>query len=210
MTSEPHELELTPDLLEYAKAVALKEAPKHCSPRLSRPTAAPSGGDERVWDDVVQVAILELVRRPPKFDPSRGAAPKTLIYTIVQRAVIKYAVREAKHADRYKQIPEAVELSEGLEEGTVERTPKINLTTERRTAVLTGSRWNLDDVLRYIDNEDSRALCRLVIECNGNVSEVARRLKLSEGTVRYRLKLLGPKLTAAGFDPFSQGGVTWR
>ena len=47
MTSEPRELELTSDLLEYAKAVALKEAPKYCRPRLSRPTAAPSALDER-------------------------------------------------------------------------------------------------------------------------------------------------------------------
>ena len=41
MTSEPRELKLTPDLLEYAKAVALKVAPKHCRRRLSRSTAAP-------------------------------------------------------------------------------------------------------------------------------------------------------------------------
>jgi len=46
MTSEPKELELTPDLLEYAKAVALKEARKHCRPRLARPTAAKSDLDE--------------------------------------------------------------------------------------------------------------------------------------------------------------------
>lgn len=86
--------------------------------------------------------------------------------------------------------------------------PAHHQISEKRTAELTRSRWNLDDILKYIDNEDSRDLCRLVIECNGNLSEAARRLNLSEGTVRYRLKLLGPKLIAAGFDPFSQGGVT--
>jgi hypothetical protein len=43
MTSEPKELELTPDLLEYAKAVALKEAPpawKSASTRLRMRPAA--------------------------------------------------------------------------------------------------------------------------------------------------------------------------
>ena len=89
----------------------------------------------------------------------------------------------------------------------MDETPTMELITERRTVALTKSRWPLDDILQYIDNEDSRALCRLVIECDGNISEAARRLKLSEGTVRYRLKLLEPKLRAAGFDP-SEGGIT--
>jgi RNA polymerase sigma factor (sigma-70 family) len=207
MTSEPRELELTPDLLEYAKAVALKEAPNHCKPRLARPTAAKSDLDERPWADVVQEVILQLLRRPPKYDPARGASPKTLIYTIVQRAVMKYGTRQAKHDRRYRQSPETVVLSEGIAEGTVDETPTMELITERRTASLTRSRWPLDDILMYIDSEDSRALCRLVIECDGNISEASRRLKLSEGTVRYRLKLLAPKLRAAGFDP-SQGGIT--
>jgi len=204
MTSEPRELELTPDLLEYAKAVALKEAPKRCRPRLSRPTAGPSDLDERTWADVVQEAILQLLRRPPRYDPARGASPKTLIYTIVQRAVIKFAKRETKQTSEFRQFPEPVGASKDGEDGE----PAHHRISERRTTELTRSRWNLDDILKYIDNEDSRALCRLVIECNGNVSKAARRMKLSEGTVRYRLKLLGPKLQAAGFDPFPQGGVT--
>ena len=191
MDSSPRELELTPDLLEYVRAVALKEAPNHCGPRVS-------------YDDVVQEAELRLLRKPPKFDPSRGASPKTLIYTIVKRAVIKYAEREAKQARRFRQFPEPVGASRDGEDSE----PAHHRISERRTMELTRSRWNLDDILKYIDNEDSRALCRLVIECNGNVSEAARRLKLSEGTVRYRLKLLVPKLRSAGFDPFSQGGVT--
>ncbi|MBN2563030.1 MAG: hypothetical protein JXQ75_19065, partial [Phycisphaerae bacterium] len=103
MTSEPRELELTPDLLEYAKAVARKLAPKHCKPRLARPTAAKSNLDERPWADLVQEVTLQLLRRPPKYDPARGASPKTLIYTIVQRAVMKYGARQARHDRRYRQ-----------------------------------------------------------------------------------------------------------
>jgi hypothetical protein len=34
------------------------------------------------------------------------------------------------------------------------------------------------------------------------MSAAARRLGVSEGTIRYRLKLLAPKLIAAGFNPF--------
>lgn len=57
------ELELTEDLLEYARAVARQEAPKYCGRRVS-------------YEDVVQEAILHLISRPPKFDPSRARAPR--------------------------------------------------------------------------------------------------------------------------------------
>jgi len=191
MDPSPQELKLTPDLLEYARAVALKEARNHCGRRVD-------------YKDVVQEAILHLLSKPPKFDPSRGASVKTLIYTIIKRAVIRFAEREAKQVSRFKSFPRGVVPSTDGDRAE----PAHHQISEKRTAELTRSRWNLDDILKYIDNEDSRDLCRLVIECNGNLSEAARRLNLSEGTVRYRLKLLGPKLIAAGFDPFSQGGVT--
>lgn len=191
MDLSPQELKLTPDLLEYAKAVALKEAPNHCGRRVD-------------YEDVVQEAILHLLSKPPKFDPSRGANEKTLIYTIVKRAVIRFAEREAKQASRFKLFPKKDVASTDGDAAE----PAHHQIGEKRTTELTRSRWNLDDILKYIDNEESRDLCRLVIECNGNLSEAARRLKLTEGTVRYRLKLLGPKLIAAGFDPFSHGGVT--
>ena len=43
MTSEPKELELTPDLLEYAKAVALKEARRHAGTKWGEQRRATSG-----------------------------------------------------------------------------------------------------------------------------------------------------------------------
>ncbi|MFO0784704.1 MAG: sigma-70 family RNA polymerase sigma factor [Phycisphaerales bacterium] len=191
--SSPIELELTPDLLDYARRVALKEAPKHCGPRVSH-------------DDAAHEAVLHLMSSPPKFDPTRGASPKTLIYTIVQRAVIKFATREAIKVGRFKALPESAAEGEKITAGVYADDPRPGV-GGNRTVELSKSAWTADDVLEFIDNEDSRALCRLVIDCGGNVSETARRLKLTEGAVRQRLRVLAPKLLAAGFDPYLTGGM---
>ena len=183
------ELELTPDLLEYAKAVALKEAAKHCGRGVS-------------YDDAAQEAVLQLIRKPPRFDPSRGAAVKTLIYTIVQRAVIKFATREQEKLGRLRPYPgqsdDPAEAPLGPTEGHLGRYQQLTGAGPTKHEPL---RAALEDMLRFIDNEESRAMCWMVIQCDGNYSEVARRMKLSEGTVRYRLKMLKPKLRAAGFKP---------
>lgn len=77
---------------------------------------------------------------------------------------------------------------------------------ERRPLNRAAPQLTLDDILRFIDCPESRALCRLYVECDCNTSEVARRLRVVEGTVRNRLKMLAPKLIAAGFYPFRRGG----
>ncbi|MBM3853360.1 MAG: hypothetical protein FJ399_09410, partial [Verrucomicrobia bacterium] len=97
--SSPSELELTPDLLDYARRVGLKVAAEHCGPRVS-------------YDDAAHEAVLHLMSSPPKYDPSRGASPKTLIYTIVQRAVIKFAVREAIRVGRFKALPQSTDAGD--------------------------------------------------------------------------------------------------
>ncbi|HRQ75310.1 MAG TPA: sigma factor [Phycisphaerales bacterium] len=156
-------------------------------------------------DEAASVALLELSAHPPKFDPSRGARVKTLIYTIVQRAVLKYFGRECRHVSRLKQREETETESGEIMDGVyADPQPGVK---EKRPSELTTSGWTTDDILSFIDNEESRKLCRLFIECDGNASEVARRMNLSEGTIRYRLKVLGPKLLAAGFNPFSAGGT---
>ena len=216
MTPSPRELELTPDLLEYAKAVALKEAEKRCPKHVD-------------FGDVVQHAVLHLMSKPPRYDAARGASPKTLIYTIVQRAVLKYVARECKRGKRNQQFPAPVPASGKVNDraesdavAKVVRERMIEVTETkagddrgagdephvRRTAEFTTTGWTTDDVLQYIDNDDSRALCRLVIECGGNISAAARQLGLTEGAVRHRLKMLAPKLRAAGFDPFAGGERT--
>ncbi len=183
--SSPRELELTPDLIEFARATAIKEARKRC-PGFVDP------------DDVAQEAVLMLMRNPPKFDATKNASEKTLIYTIVLRVVLKYAVREATFAKRYPQEAEPTPPAAGESEPPLSQLhqPKNRRAELRKRAATT------EDILDYIDNEESKSLCRLVIECGGNVSEAARRLGLQEGTVRYRFKLLRSKLLAAGFDPF--------
>ena len=58
---------------------------------------------------------------------------------------------------------------------------------------------------QFIDSEESRELCRHAHRVRRQSS--AKRpdgLASVEGTVRYRLKLLAPKLIAAGFDPFNK------
>jgi RNA polymerase sigma factor (sigma-70 family) len=197
--SSPQELELTPELLEYAKMSARKEAHRYC-----RLWGVDGEIKRSVFHDAVQDALLHLVSKPPRFDPARGASPKTLIYTIVQRAVAKSMVRALKHARRFPLTdePEA-DLDEDGEDDIRRRGD-----AGRPENKLTRTEWTADDILEFIDNEESRALCRLFIEYNGNRSAVARRLGLTEGAVRHRLKLLGPKLLAAGFNPFSQGGAT--
>ena len=178
-SSGVRELALTNELLEFAKAAALTEAKKF-------------GLRRENCDNAVQEALLELVRRPPKFDPTKGADEKTFIYTIVQRAVLKFRDREQKATTRFEPT-DAREIQQQTGEDEA---------GDRQEA------WTLDEILKFIDNDDSRALCKLVIQCKGNISEAARTLGLSEGTVRYRLKLLAPKLLAAGFNPFSIGGST--
>lgn len=136
------------------------------------------------------------------FTPPRGS-PKTLIYTVVQRAVLKFVGRECRHASRFKQV---VRPKTGNADDRDEALDALTLGEEverHQQNLLADARFS-EDIFEFIDNEESRALCRLFIECDGNVSEVARRMGLVEGAVRYRLKMLRPRLVAAGFDPFSK------
>lgn len=113
---------------------------------------------------------------------------------------MKYGTRQARQDRWYRQPSDTVVLSEGLADCTVDRTPMVELTTERARPRWTGSRWNLDDILMYVDNEESRSLCRLVIECDGNIS-ARGRLGLSEGRCVIGWKPLGPNPDRGGVRP---------
>lgn len=187
----PPELELTPDLLEFARQKGIEIAKGFRNPRVDP-------------DDAAQHALLHLIAKPPRWDPARGATPKTLIHTIVRRAVIKFVVREARDVRQFRVLNEPAESSPTTNEG-VHPDPVGTEIANSRMVGLSQSSWATEDVLEYIDNEDSRALCRTIMECDGNVSEAARRLRIKESTVRYRLKLLIPKLLAKGFKVVSEG-----
>jgi DNA-directed RNA polymerase specialized sigma24 family protein len=187
----PIEIELTPDLLDYARRVGFAAAKQHCESGVSH-------------DDVVQEALLHLIAKPPVWDPARGASPKTLIFVIVKTAVLKHAEREERALRKFKTLRVAADNRQNASEGVYED-PKGREIASSRTVGLSQSSWATEDVLEFIDNEDSRALCRTIMECDGNVSEAARRLGVKESTVRYRLGLLIPKLLAKGFKVVSEG-----
>lgn len=134
--------------------------------------------------DVAQETLLHLIARPPKYDPTKGASEKTLLHTAIYCLVSKCLARERRQNARFEVA--VLEPADHREKPTAD--PK------------------LDDILRFIDCRESQALCRCFVECDGNKTVVARRLGITEGTVRYRLKLLAPKLIAAGFNPDDYGG----
>lgn len=132
-------------------------------------------------EDVWQSVCLDLIRMPPKYDPSRKASKVTLLKLICSRAVSKYAAKAKREASRFKQVevPERESLSD------IQSSESI-------------------DMFRYIESDETLRLCQLMMDCDCNMSEVARRMGISEGSVRSRLKQLAPRLKAAGFKPFKK------
>lgn len=166
--SDPEPLQLSDELLAIARKTTLNAARKRC-PKSVDP--------EDVWQSV----CLDLIRMPPKYDPSRKASKVTLLKLICSRAVSKYAAKVKRDASRFKQVqvPERESLSD------IQPSESI-------------------DMFQYIESDETLRLCQLMMDCDCNTSEVARRMGISEGSVRSRLKLLGPRLKAAGFKPFKK------
>jgi len=187
----PVELELTPDLLDYARRVAFKEAQKRCRPGVDH-------------DDAAQQALLHLIAKPPVWDPARGATPKSLVYTVIQRAVMKFAVRERKTVRKFQPLRPPSDAKQKATDG-VYPDPSGTEIARNRTVSLSQSFWTKENVLDFIDNETSRETCRVIMESGGNVSEAARRLGRSESAIRTRIDVLLPKLLAAGFKVVSEG-----
>lgn len=187
----PVELELTPDLLDYARRAAFKEAQKRCRPGVDH-------------DDAAQQALLHLIAKPPVWDPARGAKPKSLVYTVIQRAVMKFAVRERKTVRKFQPLRPASDARQTARDG-VYPDPHGKEIAHNRTVGLSQSFWTKENVLDFIDNETSRETCRVIMESGGNVSEAARRLGRSESAIRSRIDVLLPKLLATGFKVVSEG-----
>ncbi len=163
---EPNRIKLTSDLVDFIHRSAKKEVPKRC-PGYVDP------------NDVAQEVCLNLVRNPPKYDPTKGSE-KTLLYTVLLRAIYKYATAAADHAERNQQTDEAFGNDASVDTAT--------------------QHLCIDHILRFVDSEESRTLCRAFFECEGNYSATAQRLGFSDKKVRNRLQMLKPKLLASGFE----------
>jgi DNA-directed RNA polymerase specialized sigma24 family protein len=167
--SQRRPLVLTDALIEIGSKATFFEVQRQCRKFVD---------PDEVWQEI----CLQLVSRPPQYDPSRGASEATFLKLIVSRAVSKYADkarRDAKHCRLLE--PEDREALAVKPQGEPPEDP---------------SRW-----LQYIDCDETRRFCELLIECKFNKSEVARRLGWGESKVRSRVNLLAPRLLKAGFDP---------
>ena len=162
---EPKEMVVDDALSETINCIAAKLVRRHC-PRSVDPA------------DVAQQVMMDLTRKPLKYDASKGAKIETLLHTVVYRRVLKCAEDARKMNARFPQFPE-------------DRPP--------RSVKAKAKRLRLRDILEALDDEPSRELCRAYVAHDGNVSRVAKELKVTEGTVRYRLQALGPRLIKAGF-----------
>ncbi len=166
-SATPTEDELTDDLIDYIRSSTIQIASKRLPTHVD-------------LNDVVQHVLLCFVSRPPKFDRSRGANIKTLLYVIVQRQFWKYIAS-------LKQLGCEQAFDADLH-GVGYRDDEPN--------------FDQPSFMDYIDCEETRRMCLLMMEHAHNFTEVACCMDVTEGTIRYRLKMLQSKLRAAGFDPF--------
>lgn len=167
--SNPTEIELTDDLIDYIEATTVKVAsrvlPKHID-----------------LADVKQHILLQVVGRPPRFDPKKNADVKTLLHMFIKCRVLNYAAS-------MNRLGSEAAFDADLH-GSAYRDAEPKFDQPR--------------FMDYINDEDTRQMCLLMMEHDANVSEVARSLGVYEGTIRHRLKSLRGKLRAAGFDPFAE------
>lgn len=215
MVDSEGRIELTPDLLEYAKAVTIKTCQKHAPPHVK-------------YDDVVQEVMVHLLSKPPEYDDSHGATEKSFIHTVVQRFVFKFLGKEAKHAKRNQQFDEKEKKDSDVDHEGKLADPRagtqaargrmidvmdaeeaddaspLGEAIERHPTDLTRARIATDAMFDLIDDGASHELLQIMMECEGNKSEAARRMGVSEGTLRYRLEKIRDKLRRSGFDPFAR------
>jgi len=189
MDSQIPRLELTQELMESANNFALKEA-KRCCPKHMR-------------DDAIQSALLYLMTTPPRHDPAKGGAPETLIYMRIRWSILNYMKLEEKRLEDNKRADRPILM--GKMEAVSENHRNEFRSESFQTADLRGTNWTVDDMLEFIDDRESCAMCKSVIENNGNVSKAARELDIPPSTVRARVKALAPKLITAGFNPYRAG-----
>lgn len=189
MDSKIPRLKLTQELMTIANKFALKEA-KRCCPKHMR-------------DDAVQSALLYLMTTPPRHDPAKGGSPTTLIYMRIRWSILNYMKLEEKRMEDNKRADRPILM--GKMEAVSENHKNEFRSESFQTADLRDTNWTVEDMLEFIDDQESRVMCKSVIENNGNVSKAARELGIPPSTVRYRVEALAPKLITAGFNPYRAG-----
>ena len=184
--SERPRIQITEELAEFIHEQALVAAtwrcPEHVDPH-----------------DVAQEVAFTLIRKPPRFDPNGKAKLETFLKSCIRNRVHSAIRKEGRFSLRQAQL---IEDKQRDEEDVKKNVRWPSLHNGERPFQKDIKEFTPEDVFRYIDCDSSRALCMLYLECKANMSEVARRMGVSEGTIRYRLKRLSPILLQAGLKPF--------
>jgi hypothetical protein len=125
---------------------------------------------------------------------------------------MKYAERESRHAKLHQQFPEPERRpAKGKPEKPMERQKREYI--ELRPRDLTWKGLTPDDVFRYIVDPQSQELCQTVVDCDGNLSEAGRRLRMPESTPIERRMHDHVGGRAFAFDrrghPLSKAALSW-
>ncbi len=134
-------------------------------------------------DDLLQHVTHHAIREAQKFNATRGASFTTFLFLVVRTGMSKYLTRERERC-------EIAQPYKGDVHDEIVRPKPLA--------------FESPSFMDYIDDDETRKMCFLMMEHDNNQSEVARCMNVTEGTIRYRLDLLRGKLRAAGFDPFAE------
>lgn len=174
--------ELAKFIHKHALKIANWRCPKHIEP-----------------DDVAQEVAFGLIRKPPRFDPDGKADVEQFLKSCIRTRICSALRKEGRFALRHGQV---VEEKQCDKDDVKKKDKTVSLHDTIRPFEMHLTELTKQDVITHIDCDSSRALCLLFLECKGVRVEVARRMGVSEGTVRYRLKKLEAGLLSKGFKPF--------
>jgi hypothetical protein len=132
--------------------------------------------------DAKQHIFAYIVSHPIEFDPTKNADVKTLLNLVIRREVWKYAASMKQKANE----------------------PSFDADLHGHSYRVAEPRFDQPSFMEYIVDAEIRRMCFLMMEHDSNVSEVARSMGVTEGTIRHRLKSLRGRLRKLGFDPFAE------
>jgi RNA polymerase sigma factor (sigma-70 family) len=132
--------------------------------------------------DAKQHILAYIVSHPIEFDPTKNADVKTLLHLVIRREVWKYASSMKRNANE----------------------PSFDADLHGHSYRVAEPRFDQPSFMDFLVDEESQRMCLLMMEHDSNVSEVARSMGVTEGTIRHRLKSLRGRLRKFGFDPFAE------